>query len=214
MRTLLNTLAVIAIGISTANASDWRTYRVTITNATKAQVITPPLISLHRSRFSLFNVGETASDGLAVLAETGNNQVLYSEVNNAHGVFDTVAATDVIPPGQSLSLIISGPKYARLSIAAMLATTNDAFAGVNGARIFSGKTISAYAYDAGSESNNELCSHIPGPPCAADSGNASTDGNEGFVTIHNGIHGVGDLDAASLDWRGPVALVSIKRLKH
>ena len=215
MRTLLSTVAILAIGLSTANAGGWRTYEVTITNATKSQVITPPLITLHRSRVSLFTLGEAASDGISVLAETGNNQVLYSEINNAHGVFDTVASSDVIPPGQSLSLTISGPSKARLSLAAMLATTNDAFVGINGVSISPKKlTVAARAYDAGSEINNELCSHMPGPPCAPDSGNASTDNGEGFISIHNGVHGIGDIDASSLDWRGPVALVSIKRVKY
>ena len=215
MRTILSAVAMLAIGLTTANASDWNTYEVTITNATKSQVITPPLITLHRNKVSVFAVGETASDGLSMLAETGDNQVLYSEINNAHGVFDTVASSDMIPPGESLSLTISGPKKAHLSVAAMLATTNDAFVGVNGVRISpKNLTIAARAYDAGSEMNNELCSHIPGPPCAPDSGNASTGGGEGFISIHNGVHGIGDIDASSLDWRGPVALVSIKRVKR
>ena len=31
--------------------------------------------------------------------------------------------------------------------------------------------------------------------------------------IHAGIHGVGDLDAATRDWRNPVALITVRRLR-
>ena len=36
-------------------------------------------------------------------------------------------------------------------------------------------TIFVPGYDAGTEMNNELCSFIPGPACAPDSGNKVTD---------------------------------------
>jgi len=36
-------------------------------------------------------------------------------------------------------------------------------------------------------------------------------GGEGFVHIHAGIHGIGDLLPARYDWRNPVAKVVIQR---
>jgi hypothetical protein len=33
-----------------------------------------------------------------------------------------------------------------------------------------------------------------------------------FVHIHAGIHGVGDLQEATHDWRNPVARIAIRRL--
>ena len=98
----------------------------------------------------------------------------------------------------------------------MLATTNDAFVALNGVRLPK-KSATYYAriYDAGSEANNEDCAFIPGPPCAAESGNErATEGSEGFITISNGIHGHGDLSARDLDWNGPGAIVTIKRIRH
>jgi hypothetical protein len=35
---------------------------------------------------------------------------------------------------------------------------------------------------------------------------------EGFVHVHAGIHGIGDLVAADRDWRNPVAQIAIRRL--
>jgi hypothetical protein len=70
------------------------------------------------------------------------------------------------------------------------------------------KVIYANVWDAGTEANNELSTHIPGPPFGGamrDVGDA-----EGFVHIHPGIHGVGDLDASMYDWRNPGVMVTIK----
>ena len=65
---------------------------------------------------------------------------------------------------------------------------------------------------AGTEENNELCSHIPGPACDATSGNAQAGPGEGFVQVHRGFHGVGgELSAEDYDWRNPVAEVYISK---
>ncbi len=36
-------------------------------------------------------------------------------------------------------------------------------------------------------------------------------GSEGFVHVHNGIHGICDLNDANMAWRNPVAQVTIKK---
>ena len=95
----------------------------------------------------------------------------------------------------------------------MLVTTNDAFFAVNGvARPFRRQpgTHYAAAYDAGSEANNESCDFIPGPPCG-NGGVRMQTGSEGYVHVHAGVHGIGDLDPAAYDWRNPVARVVIQR---
>jgi hypothetical protein len=72
------------------------------------------------------------------------------------------------------------------------------------------------AYDAGSERNDELCASIPGPDffeCGGPGGGSQVEGGEeGFVHVHSGIHGVGDLVPAERDWRNPVARISITRI--
>lgn len=212
-RSLLFTLLFSVI--ASVHAGDWSDYRLTIRNATTHQVITPPLIVVHRGDFRLFNVGSAASDGLIALAETGNNAVLNAEVSGDSGVLSTIAATDVIPYGQSASFDFSAPSMAHVSLAGMLATTNDGFAGLDDVALPKRSAhYYVFAYDAGSEMNNESCAYVPGPPCPADSGNARTDSGEGFISIHNGIHGGSDLNPKQLDWRGPVAVITIERIKN
>ncbi|WP_303721335.1 spondin domain-containing protein [Malonomonas rubra] len=98
----------------------------------------------------------------------------------------------------------------------MLAATNDAFVGIAGTSTpFLAKEISVVVYDAGREANTELCIDVPALPCAEGRNQnlRVTEGAEGFIHIHNGIHGVGDLNAANMDWRNPVVKVRIKRIK-
>ncbi|MDH5424663.1 MAG: spondin domain-containing protein [Gammaproteobacteria bacterium] len=197
-----------------AKATDISQYQVSITNATTHHVFTPALIVTHRSSTSLFTTGQPASDGLILQAETGDPSLLLAETQARHGTYDTLIGS-FIAYGQQASYIISAAKKSHLSLTAMLATSNDAFVALNNVAL-PDKSVTYYAhvYDAGSETNNEDCAFIPGPPCAEASGNARSTDNEGFISLHNGIHGIASLNAHELDWRGPVAIVTIKRLKH
>lgn len=101
----------------------------------------------------------------------------------------------------------------------MLIPTNDAFVALNSIPLPKGRrtgTHVALAYDAGSEPNDELCENIPGPVCGGDGPSPEASG-EGYVHIHAGIHGAGDdvtsLNASERDFRNPVALVKIRRLR-
>jgi hypothetical protein len=91
----------------------------------------------------------------------------------------------------------------------MLVNTNDAFTGLDALGLSGrGGTLGTMAYDAGSERNNELASHIPGPCC----GNPFVRDPEGaLIGPHEGITGRGDLSPATYDWEGPVARISIER---
>lgn len=63
---------------------------------------------------------------------------------------------------------------------------------------------------AGTEDNNELCTHVPGPACDATSGNAEAGPGEGYVHIHRGVHGVsGELPSSTYTWINPAAEVFI-----
>ncbi len=209
-------LAMGSMAVSPVMASDWNNYRVTITNATSHHVITPPLIVVHNKHFKLFEVTEAASDGLATQAETGSPADLYNEVSGAEGVYEVITGSNVIVYGNKATFEIRAPKKAMISMTAMLATSNDAFTAISGKALpKKSVTYLATTYDAGSEYNNENCAFIPGPPCAADSGNArATEGAEGFVTIHSGVKGGSDLNPAHLDWRGATSIVSITRINY
>lgn len=64
----------------------------------------------------------------------------------------------------------------------------------------------------GTEENNELCSHIPGPACSRRSGNEEAGPGEGFVHVHRGFYGIGgDLSADEYGWTNPVAEVFIDK---
>lgn len=212
MKKIIALLSLSLLFTANVNADDLKQYEVSITNATTHHVFTPTLLVTHKSGFNLFNIGTVASDGLAQQAETGSPALLQTETQAKHGVYDTQIG-GFIPYGQTVTYSVSAPKKSRLSLTAMLATTNDAFIALKGAALPK-KSVTYYAhvYDAGSEANNEDCAFIPGPPCAMDSGNARTTTNEGFISLHNGIHGVASLDARMLDWRGPVAVVTITRV--
>ena len=225
--TLFRALAISALvagGIATTSqitlADGGRKYRVTVANATGGQPLAPGLLITHRGNFSLFQNNGAASLGLATMAETGDPGVLAGEVSGAPGV----ASTDVLlgqgvpvpvaVPGESNSIVITtsrGAKY--FSAAGMLAATNDAFYAVRGIRLpRNGKiTVRGIAYDAGSEANNELNGQIPTTPLGNTDGVLDGDG-EGFIHVHGGIHGVGDLVPAAHDWRNPVVEITIERL--
>ncbi len=214
-------LAAVSITLSPEAAAQARlNYRVTIYNLTYDQVFSPPLVVTHKSDASVFRSGYPASPGLRNLAEDGGNAALRLELALSPDVMTLVAATAPIPPGGSASFDVAAQgNFDRLSAVGMLVTTNDAFFGLDGFDIdsdaFSNRSsamVFAPAYDAGTENNNELCAFIPGPPCG-NGGVPDMAGAEGYVHIHRGIHGTGDLDAARFDWRNPVAKIVVTRLR-
>lgn len=188
-------------------------YFVTITNITRGQVITPPLVASHNNEFRLFKVGEPAIPELVALAEDGPTGDLLTLLGSLDSVYDSTAATGPLLPGESVTLEIRATKkFGKIAAVGMLATTNDAFFGIQGVRVPKkyGKTVYAPAYDAGSETNSELCSTIPGPPCSSPFVR-NTANAEGYVHIHAGVHGIGDLDPSRKDWRNPVAKITLQR---
>ncbi len=213
--------AVVAVGDDPAEADRPRslTFEVTVTNLTRGQVFSPAVVATHTAAMRLFTGGEPASDALAAVAEDAVLDPLLEMLEGSPNVRDVVVLTGEngpILPGESASVTVRGsPRAARISLVGMLVTTNDAFYGLNAERgpFYGAVTRMVPAYDAGSEANNELCSHIPGPPCG-NAGVRDTDGAEGYVHVHAGVHGVGDLDPSAHDWRNPVASVTIRRVSR
>ncbi|WP_020676181.1 spondin domain-containing protein [Geopsychrobacter electrodiphilus] len=210
-------LGLLAPGLALAGTESGQGYKVILTNLTKHQVLTPPLLVSHKHSFKLFTLAQPASAELAALAEGGNTQPLMALLGTRDDVMDLVVASEPILPGGSITLkITSKGRFNSLSLAGMLATSNDAFFAINGSELPNNgsQLLTAIAYDAGSEANTEVCSDVPGPPCTPESGNQRvTTGAEGFVHVHNGIHGIGDLNPADLDWHNPVVKVEITRIK-
>jgi len=207
------TSAVLAAASLGAQAGN-RVYEVTITNLTRAVIFTPIMVASHRSDMKLFALGEAAGDELEILAESGNPGPLSDKLANEADA-DVAVAEGVLPPGQSVTLYVkAGGKYKYLSVASMLVPSNDAIFAINSIRGPRGRDslyLSSPAYDAGTEDNDELCVSIPGPPFLCQGEGVSSGGGEGYVYVHAGIRGIGDVDDDIYDWRNPVASISIRR---
>jgi hypothetical protein len=218
-------------------------YEVTIQNLTHGQPIAPSLFVTHDSNFSLFDIGPAAdmdSDqyiGLATAAETGNPGVLDAAIDGDGGVEDHVVLAHpngpgvppVLFPGTSNSLadqmldpIVGTPgKY--FSAVAMLGGTNDAFYGLRNVVLpasGSSTTVRAVTYDAGSEANSEALDDVPpgGNMDEADDGSTIAENGEGYIHIHNGIHGLNFnsngkyLNPAQWDWGNEVVEITITNI--
>ncbi|MGH9955522.1 MAG: spondin domain-containing protein [Pyrinomonadaceae bacterium] len=237
-------------------------YNITVTNLvgdTKAQGECTGqqmglfLFATHGAGVKLFTLGESASGGLATLAESGSPFPLAKELQELHGEgvhvvtvpplerFPADFRQGVLCPGESRTVTIDAPSgFQRLSMAAMVFPTNDGFIVLNGVRLPRGDQVLEFfspVYDAGSELNDELCVNIPDlppnpeppPPLFPpldEAGNICLPGDrnsnplvsdphpaagEGYVHIHTGVHGIGDLPAKDWDWRNPVAQIIIRR---
>jgi hypothetical protein len=187
--------------------------RVTIKNLTRGQIFSPPLVVSHAPGFRLFETGEPASYELSRLAEDGNPTGLIDLIEDSPDVLDYSVSEGPVLPGQSVTIEVpANLRFNRISLAGMLVTTNDGFVAVRNKGIPFGKkstTFEAIAYDAGSEANSEDCSFIPGPPCGNGGVHDPADA-EGFVHIHAGIHGIGDLLPERDDWKNPVAEITLE----
>lgn len=212
------TLSGVALASGSASAEQGNArYVVTVTNITKGQIFTPVIVSTHRWGVKLFTLGEPAKEALEKLAEGGDTVPLAAYLKR-RGARDVATATGVLPPGESVTLRVrTDERHAWFSVAAMLIPSNDAFMAVNGMRGPEGRgrrSILSPAYDAGTEANDELCVSIPGPPdvCAGEGYNPNA--GEGYVYVHAGIQGVGDLRPGKYDWRNPVARITVRRVER
>lgn len=196
-------------------------FEVTVTNLTRGQQFTPILVASHREGLTLFTEGSPASRELATLAEEGDTGPLMAQLRGRRDVREVVTSPGLLNPGATATIVVAaGGPFDHLSVAAMLIPTNDTFFSLNGVEGPKGRqvlTLYSPAYDAGSEVNDELCSSIPGPffaECGGPGGGGHPlEGQEGYVHISAGIHGIGDLCASQRDWRNPVAKLTVRRLR-
>lgn len=198
-----------------ASAGHPQTYEITITNVTKGVIFTPILAVTHKKEIALFEVGQPASEPLADLAEGGATDPLVEALSGLSAVTETQTG-EAIMPGMSITMEISASRRDVLSIGSMLLPTNDTFLALDSVRLprfFRPATYYAKAYDAGSETNDELCANIPGPQCNGTPFSPEDDG-EGYVYPSPGIHGEADLSREAYNWGDPVAVVNIVRLRH
>ena len=218
------------------------TDQVTITNLTKGQPLSPPILATTYGSGQFFRPGRAANWGVQQIAENGNNTPLYdSTVQDMKDGFVTDvqrAAAPLVPKGspadamfdQSVTITIRAKDTDRINWVSMLGCTNDGFAGFNAARLprAKGRTVHVpvFDYDAGTEENTEDFADL-GPACQGAIGVKSQFGatgttmtdwrlaENGVVARHEGIFGASD-DGLLEDVHGwnpkRVAKVSIKRI--
>ncbi len=207
--------AGLAISSSSAISSGSSSYQVTITNITNSINFTPILVTSHRRKISLFELGSPASSDLSIIAEGGDTSGLAATLASNPRVVDIQSSGGLLGPGQSVTLTLSAAHGAkRISIASMMLPTNDGFIALDSVKAPRTGSVSYFSrgYDAGTEANDELCVNIPGPTCGGTPFSPGVNaGDEGYVHIHRGTQGIGDLSSEK-DWRNPVAKITISRI--
>ena len=199
-------------------------FKVTLTNLTMGvpaqggQIFSPPIFVTHGHGFSIGASGEAASAELTALAETGNHAPLAALAGGSDAVGSVVPfpppPEGVVLPGASVSTMISASAaMGYLSLATMLVQTNDGIVLANSLPLFDEDgnarsfTMDLISYDAGTEENNELATHVPGPPFGGMERAPTAD----VITPHPGIAGTGDVGAA-FGWTEPTATVAVEAM--
>lgn len=211
---------------------DTRNYEVGVVNLTQNQPFSPLAVVLHDSSYAPWTVGSSASQGLELLSESGDNSQFLDEAGenlsrksliNAHGRMSRVSGEGLILPGESETVQTSVGGYEiLLSLATMLVNTNDAYAGVEAFDISDlevGEELTRLltTYDAGTEGNSEMASSIPGPAAGGEGFNIVRD-DVNYVTHHSGIVSTVDgyTDSAldqSHRFDNPAALLVVRRIE-
>lgn len=197
-------------------------YQVSVTNITNGQPLTPLAVMLHNENYSPWELTQTASAGIEMLAESGSPDMLLSEANSSSYVYETASTTAPFGPGETASVTVNVDHSSglQISIATMLANTNDAFSSISNwpiAELAVGESTSALArvYDAGTESNDEA--NIPGPAAGGEGYNVNRDDID-KITVHAGVVSMDDgLATSSLGeehrWQTYAAKITISRLQ-
>ena len=199
-------------------------FSITLTNLTTGepgmggQIFSPPIFAAHPAGVKIYEVGEKAEPYMVALAEGGDVSALKALADAAGA--NSVVADGMVLPGASVTVMVSADAMnSALSLATMLVSTNDAFIGVADLSLYDEAgmpittTLNLVSYDAGSEQNTERGTDIPGPVgLSAEEDPPDTNNRvpteDGVITHHGGIMGVGDV-AASFAWTEPTAMLTI-----
>ena len=143
------------------------TYTVTVTNNTMAQGLTPAVVVVHGGDYAPPGVGDMASSGLKILAETGNPSEYITESTAAGGM---ASHTDgPFGPGEMHTVDIMAAAGSMITVVSMYAHTNDTIA-VATLNLEDGATESGTALDAGTEENVLVRDDDTQGPAGADVG--------------------------------------------
>jgi len=187
-----------------------RQIKISYQNLTASQPLSNAVFVTHDRSFKLWRVGEAVTFPVSRMAEEGGaggllGGVIFPLIGKAVG---DLVQTVPTPPGMSRTTdIIVTKEQPLLSVIAMLVLTNDGFAGLDSLNVYEltkPTTIDLYAYDAGSEKNNERSAYLIAM------GGGERDPENGVVTRHTGIRGDADAPAAwKFDVAKPVARITL-----
>jgi len=213
----LSIATVLLLPMSIASANYSTTQMISITNISNT-VLTPPIVALCKNKIEpIAKVGSSASVALEALAEGGDTSMLANLFagQNCH----YASASAPVLPGETVTLEVSGKKRDYLHMASMLLPTNDGFIFTSGHKVRKIQrkgNLKLTSYDAGTEFNDELCAHIPGPQCEIINGGVGGEGfnvareANNFVKPHPGLQGGADVSTSLYNWGEPVAYISIQ----
>ncbi len=199
------------------------TFQITVTNNTEGQLMTPPVIAIHDPSVNLFAVGETASDPVRDIAETGNNAALVAFAGENT---DTVSAAGVagdgpFPAGDSVSATLTTTSAGQvLSVVNMVVCTNDGIAGVNSVALPEGTepvVFTSIAYDAGTRENVADAESFFPPPCAGNDvvNEAPEEDPRAPIAEHPGQSGLANVpDGANWDFAQGVNVMTIEVVRN
>ncbi|PCJ48803.1 MAG: hypothetical protein COA74_07380 [Gammaproteobacteria bacterium] len=194
-------------------------YEVLVTNLTSSQPFSPVTLVSHGD-MPLWTIGSSASAGLELIAESGDN----SEILDDEQILDGVTAGGILLPGMTeiLTITTTAEDAPFLSVLTMLVNTNDAFSGksvidVSGLVIGDTMMMTAVSYDSGTEANSEAAGTMPGPADGGEGFNSARD-DVGFVSMHPGVVSMDDglrtsVLSAEHKFDNPVMKITITRLQ-
>ncbi len=203
-------LGALVAAVPTAQAAS-PVYRVTLKNLARSQAFSPTLFVAHQPGYHLFALGKTASTGMRLIAEDGAPRTAADAARALKTTVAVQTTRGMIGPGRSVSVEITAPAGSHLSLATMLEQTNDGFTGADAVALPAkgSARITLLAYDAGTEANNELRTHVPGNPFAGFRRAPTTVP----ISVHPGIKGTGALDKKVWGWTNPIGQLLIERIR-
>lgn len=199
-------------------------YRITLTNLTAAQPLSPLAAVLHRDGYTGWALGQAASAGLEILAEGGDPGSWLTEAAASAAVESSAAGLAPVAPGasDSVTLEADSPSGLRVTVATMLVNTNDGFTAmaalpVESLAVGEGVERDLAPYDAGTEANAETSGTVPGPAAGGEGFNGARDDRD-FVSVHPGVVTSADGLAGSslgeeLRFQSPVARLRVTRTR-
>jgi hypothetical protein len=194
-------------------------YQVTVTNLTYGQPFSPLGLVLH-DRGSMWNIGESVTPALEMLAESGDNTEFMAQSQ----VLAMASNDQVLLPGSQTSITITttNDMARHFTLATMLVNTNDGFSGVTGLdlsamAVAQSKTKMLGVYDAGTEMNSELAGTVPGPSDGGIGFDVQRDDVD-YLAMHPGVVSSDDGLSTSVlkqqhRFDGPVLQLTLTRIK-